>query len=223
MTYKNLITEKQEEFLTYLINKSNHSRKNLPSIKKMSEDLKVSSASLREQMELLKTIGVISAKPRKGIRVLDYQFTPAIAKSLYYAVKLNASHFEKYSEIRNHLEKSYFLEAAKLLCKEDQVFLQELINTAMEKLKGYPIQIPHLEHRNFHMQFYQPVNNIFLFGLLEAYWDTYELVGLDVYTDLNYLENVWKYHQMILDKVIEKDFQRAFEIMIEHMQLIYSR
>lgn len=223
MANNNHITDKQKELLEYLIEKTDHFQGSLPSINCMSEDLGISPVNLREQIAFLKTIGVINAKPRKGIHLLDYQFTPAVAKSLYYAVKLDEKNFIQYSELRNHLEKSFFIEAACKINATQLTQLMGLISKAKEKLNGEPIQIPHQEHRNFHLGFYKPLNNIFLTGLLEAYWDTYELIGLDFYADLDYLEKVWDFHERILDKVIDKDYENGYDLLVEHMLLIYSR
>ena len=48
---------------------------------------------------------------------------------------------------------------------------------------------------------YKKLNNIFVTGILEAYWQAYEDVGLDVYTDLQYLEQVWTYHQKTVEAI----------------------
>lgn len=223
MLKNSLFSEKQNELINYLIEKSNHSRRELPPINQISQDLGISTANLREQMELLKIIGVVSAKPRKGLQLLEYRFTPAVLKSLYYAVRLNYKYFSQFSEIRNHLEKSFFIESVKSLSKQDIYQLEACVNQAKAKMSGDPIQIPHLEHRNFHLAIYSHIGNVFLTGILEAYWDTYELVGLHVYTDLVYLEKVWTYHQMIVDEINVKKYHRAYELLIEHMELIYTR
>lgn len=217
------LTKKQEEIISYLIAKTDRNNWSLPSIKQMSLDLNISTANLREHIAFLKTIGVLEAKPHNGIRFLDYQFTPAVAKSLYYAVKRDKDVFIKYSDVRNHLEKSFFIEASKSLTSKDTEKLKLFVTRAKEKLLRDPIQIPHHEHREFHLQIYRPLNNIFLIGLLEAYWDTYEMIGLDVYTDLNYLKKVWDYHQMILERLIDRDYEAGYILLIDHMELIFSR
>jgi len=217
------LSKKQEEIISYLIAKTDCNHRSLPSIKQMSLDLKISTANLREHIAFLKTIGVLEAKPRNGIRLLDYQLTPALAKSLFFAVKLDKDVFNKYSDIRNHLEKSFFIEASKCLTSRDNEQLKLLVTRAKEKLLRDPIQIPHQEHREFHLQIYRPLNNIFLIGMLEAYWDTYEMIGLDVYADLSYLKKVWDYHQMILERLADRDYQAGYELLIDHMELIFSR
>jgi len=223
MGKNSFITDKQDELIQYLIDKADHSVKELPPINQISQDLGISAACLREQIELLKLIGAVSAKPRKGLQLLEYQFAPAVTKSLYYAIKTNPNFFNQFSDIRNHLEKSFFIEAARLLSPLDIQQLYECVVSAWQKMGGKPAQIPHKEHRNFHLLIFQHVNNIFLKGILEAYWDTYEMVGMHEYADLNYLMKVWDYHQSIVKKIDIQDFQSAYKLLVEHMELINVR
>ena len=52
-----------------------------------------------------------------------------------------------------------------------------LIERALEKLRGTPVQVPHEEHRKLHLMIYSRLDNPFVTGILEAYWDAYEAVG----------------------------------------------
>ena len=57
-------------------------------------------------------------------------------------------------------------------------------------------------------------------GLLEAYWDAYEAVGLNVYTDLDYLEQVWTYHQDLVEAASNKETEKGLRILQEHFDLM---
>lgn len=217
------LSEKQQAFLDYLIGFHKQNKKDVPSIQTISGDLGFSTATLREQMELAKNLGFISAQPRKGVELLPYRFTPAASKSLYYAVNLDYSYFFQYSEIRSHLEKAFFLESVSQLTQEDFRAIQNLVQTAFDKLNGDPVRIPHEEHRDYHLAFYARQQNIFLSGLLEAYWDVYEQMGLNLYADLNYLKNVWEYHKKILDLCLDGQYQEAYHLLGTHMEFIYER
>jgi DNA-binding FadR family transcriptional regulator len=217
------LTDKQRAFLDYLISFHKQNKGSIPSIQSISADLGFSTATLREQMELAKNMGFISAQPRKGVELLPYKFTPAASKSLYYAVNLDYSFFFQYSEVRSHLEKAFFLESVNLLSQEDLCAIQKLVDAAFEKLNGDPVRIPHEEHRDYHLAFYSKQKNIFLTGLLEAYWDVYEQMGLNLYADLNYLKNIWEYHKKILDLSLEGRFKDAYHLLGKHMEFIYER
>ncbi|MBV6465273.1 MAG: hypothetical protein PGMFKBFP_00547 [Anaerolineales bacterium] len=93
---------------------------------------------------------------------------------------------------------------------------------AWEKLRGNPIEIPHPEHRELHTVIYCRLNNPFVTGLLQAYWDAYEAVGLNVFTDYDYLTEVWTYHQKMVDAICEGEFDEGYKALIEHTDLIHQ-
>jgi DNA-binding FadR family transcriptional regulator len=223
MQNNHILSEKQETFINFLIGKSQHPEEEMPSINAISQELGLSAACLREQLELARNLGLIKIQPRKGIQILRYEFSPAVIKSLYYAVKLSRDYFEQYAQLRTHLERAFFLEAVALLEKEDLQAMYDLIEQAQQKLDSDPVQRPHIEHRKYHMLFFEPLGNTFLTGLLETYWDMYELVGLDVYTDLDYLKSVWNYHRRIVDLINNGKADEAYELSIDHMKLLYQR
>ena len=76
-----------------------------------------------------------------------------------------------------------------------------LVDEAEAKLNAKPPQIPHDEHRQLHLSIYAKLNNPFVQGLLEAYWDMYEAVGLNVYNDIAYHKKVWDYHRRIVHAI----------------------
>jgi len=223
MKRKYFLSEKQSTFLEYLLAHANSVEPKIPPIKQIGIDLGLSTPNVRELMELARNMGVIQIQPRVGITLLPYKFTPAVTKSVYYAIKSNLEYFNQFSELRNHLEKAYFIQSINLLDSNDLRELQKIVEKAKSKLARESIQIPHQEHRSFHMKIYQKTENIFLQGLLEAYWDMYELVGLDMFTGLTYLKRVWDYHERITSKIIKKNYEEAFMLLSEHIDLIYER
>ena len=223
MVKQTILSDKQRGLLDYLIEKAKDPQSEIPPIQKLSSELGVSTACLREQMELAKNLGIISTQPRKGIEILTYQFKPAVEKSLYYAINLDQKYFHQFSELRTHLEQAYFVESARLLDANSINELKIIVFQAQTKLKGFPIQIPHQEHRNYHLTFFKPLKNVFLMGFLESYWDMYEQIGLDLYNNLEYLINVWNYHKRIIEEIEAGDFDSAEQLLIAHMELIDMR
>jgi len=223
MVKQTILSDKQRGLLDYLIEKAKDPHSEIPPIQKLSSELGISTACLREQMELAKNLGIISTQPRKGIQILPYQFKPTVEKSLYYAINLDQKYFQQFSDLRTHLEKAFFLEAARLIDANSISELKACVGQAQTKLKGFPIQIPHQEHRNYHLIIFKPLRNVFLTGFLESYWDMYEQVGLDLYNNLEYLINVWNYHKNIIEEIEAGDFVGAERLLIEHMELIDKR
>jgi hypothetical protein len=58
---------------------------------------------------------------------------------------------------------------------------------------------------------------------LEAYWNAYEAVGLNVYADLDYLEDVWVYHEQLANAAINRDISQGLDILREHFDLLMDR
>lgn len=195
----------------------------VPSISELSQTLGISVASLREQMEVAKAMGLVEARPRTGIRRLPYDFKPAVVQSLNYAMKVEPDAFADYSNLRSHIEAAYWYEAVNLLTAQDHQELRELIARAFEKLHGQPVQIPHAEHKTLHLTIYRRLGNPFVMGLLEGFWEVYEVYGLDVYSDLAYHERVWDYHARMVEAICNRNFTVGYDALMEHMDLIYQR
>ena len=212
------------EFLRYLAHLGETNGQHLPALSDLSQEMGLSIASLREQLEVARALGLVEVKPRTGTKRLPYSFTPAVRQSLRYALILNNEYFGKYSELRKHIESAYWYEAVQLLTEGDKQELQTLLARAKEKLHGNPILIPHEEHRKLHMIIYQRLENPFVSGLLEAYWDAYEAVGLNVFTGgLSYLEEVWEYHTQMVEAICDNDYEAGYEALIQHTDLLYHR
>ena len=210
------------EFLRYLAQHGDENGQQLPALSDLSRELGVSIASLREQLEVARALGLVEVRPRTGTKRLPYSFTPAVRQTLDYAITYDKNNFEAFADLRQHVETAYWYEAVELLTIEDQENLRKLISRAWEKLRGNPIQIPHEEHRELHLGIYRRLNNPFVTGLLEAYWGAYEAVGFNFYTDLNYLEEVWHYHQKMIDGICNQDFDSGYKALNDHTDLIYQ-
>jgi DNA-binding FadR family transcriptional regulator len=195
----------------------------LPPLAELSKTLNISVASLREQLEVARALGLVEVRPRKGIQKLPYKFSPAVRLSLAYALANDISHFEAFSDLRKHIEEAYWYESVIKLTSDDLSYLNSLIESATDKLNGDPIQIPHLEHRELHLTIYKRLNNEFVFGMLDVYWDAYESIGLNVYTGLTYLQEVWQFHRQIVDAICNKDYELGYRLLLEHTDLLYHR
>lgn len=215
--------EPLSEFIHYLAQSHASGQADLPSLTVLSQELGASVASVREQLEVARVLGWVEVKPRTGIRRLPYSFYPTVKQSLSYAIKLDQNHFQQYADLRNHLEAAYWLEAVSKLTSEDREELQALLAQAQEKLAHNPVQIPHQEHRCLHLNIYRRLNNTFVTGIFECYWDLYESLGMDVYANYEYLKEIWKYHAQMVDAICAENYQAGFEALITHKDLLYQR
>jgi DNA-binding FadR family transcriptional regulator len=216
----------ESEFFDYLIesaldgeNKSDR----LPSLNALSKQLGVSVARLREQLEVAKALGFVEVRPRTGIRRLPYDFRPAIWRSLSYAINIDPGLFLSFAMLRRQVELAFWDQAVRALTPEDQQELQNLMEKARQKLNGHPIRIPHAEHRQLHLVIYRRLDNPFVLGIIEAFWDAYEAARFNLYADYDYLQEVWNYHQQMVDAICTGDFEAGYRALVEHTDLLYHR
>jgi DNA-binding FadR family transcriptional regulator len=210
------------DFIKYLAN-GNGRGDRLPSLQELSQQHGVSISVLREQLQVARALGFVEVRPRTGIRRLPYTFAPAVRESLSYAMSRERAAFDQFSDVRRHLERAYWNEAVEKLTPEDIAHMRSLVERAEEMLKVEPIRVPHAEHRELHLVIYRHLENPFVLGLLEAYWEAYEQVGLSRYTGLVYLEQVWKFHRKIVEAIANGDFARGNQLLNEHFDLIDNR
>lgn len=213
------------EFLQYLAETDldDQAGDRIPTLNDLSKALGVSVARLREQLEVARAMGFVDVRPRTGIRRLQYTFLPAVRQSVSYAIELDRANFDAFSDLRNHLEAAYWREAVRKLEHDDLLELQDLVARAWSKLRSPQIQIPHAEHRGLHLGIFRRLENTFVMGILEAYWEAYEAVGLNLYAGYEYLQQVWQYHQAMVDAICAGEYDAGYEALVEHKDLLYHR
>ena len=224
MILRERISPDISEFMRYLA-AHEEAEDGLPTLNELSQELGVGVASLREQLEVARALGLVEIKPgRGGTRRRAFSFTPAIRQSLGYALALDEQHFRKYADLRNHVESAYWKEAVQTLTDEDKQELKNIIARAWEKLRGTPVQVPHEEHRTMHLLIYRRLENPFVTGILEAYWEAYEAVRLNVFAGgYDYLQEVWRYHQTMVESICNGEYQAGYEALVAHTDLLYHR
>jgi DNA-binding FadR family transcriptional regulator len=210
------------EFLQYLTDQASPGQR-IPSIPELGDLLGISASKLREQLEVARALGLVEVRPKTGIRVLPYSFFNSLRISLQFALALDRNYFDQIGLLRNHVEASFWREAVSLLLPEDKTALRDLISRAWAKLHGDPVQIPHAEHRDLHLLIYSRLQNEFVAGLLEVYWEAYEAVGLALYADYSYLEEVWTYHEQMVEAVVAGDLEAGYRALVEHTDLLQHR
>jgi len=211
------------DLLNYLAYSEFQPGDRLPTISQLKgeEYLDASISKIREQLEVARSMGLVEVRSKTGMRLKDFSFTPAVRLSLLYALACDIQHFELFGSLRTHIETAFWQEACEALTEQEHQIMRRCISKAREKLEDTKwIQIPHQEHRQFHLTIFKNLDNPFVSGLLEAYWDAYEAVELNRYADYAYHQKVWDYHERILDCICDGEFEDASDLFIEHTQLI---
>ncbi len=210
------------ELLNYIIRGGFQPGDRLPTISELQDptNLGISVSKVREQLEVARALGLVEVRSKTGTRLKEYSFTPAVRLSLFFALATDLRYFELFSALRTHVEVAFWNEACALLTDEDRAEMRRCVDSARAKLTDDWIRIPSEEHRTFHLTVFKRLQNPFVIGLLEAYWDAYEAVELNRYADYDYLRNVWDYHERILDAICAGDFDAAKAAFIEHTRLL---
>ena len=209
------------DFLNYIVRQGYRPGDRLPSIQELTGDshLDISANKVREQLEVARTMGWVEVRSKRGTRLKQYEFTSAVRFSALYGLACG-EHFEAFASLRNRVEAAYWLEACVRLGSDDLDTMQDCIDSATEKLNSPPIHIPNPEHRRFHLTVFKHLDNVFVLGILEAYWDLYEAVAISQYTDYSYLQRVWDFHSLILQRIRAGRFDEAQRAFVEHTRLL---
>ena len=211
------------ELLRYIVASGRQPGDRLPSLEELSVELRISTGKLREQLEVARAMGLVEVRPRTGIRLAEYCFLPAVRFSLMYALATDINKMEDFGQLRSQVEAAFWFQAVALLTPADYDQLRALIAAAWAKLNGQPIQIPHSEHRELHLAIFKRLDNPFVKGLLEAYWEAYEAVGLSLFSDYQYLREVWTYHERIVDALAAGEPAEGHRLLLEHTTLLRHR
>jgi DNA-binding FadR family transcriptional regulator len=211
------------DILRYIITHQLEAGDKLPTIHELSAELGVSVSKIREELAVVRTLGLVQIKPRTGTRVQAFDFGPAATVSVLYALGLDRGYFQNFSQLRTSVELSFWHEAVVQLTSDEIAQLRHLVARAREKLNRIPIEVPFQEHRRFHLMFFTHLDNPFVQGILQAYWAAYQAFGLALYADIAYHREVWDYHERMVECVARGDFDGGHCALREHMGLLRYR
>jgi DNA-binding FadR family transcriptional regulator len=216
-------SDNQSKLLQFITQRIKEGRDDLPPIQELSEQLEMSVPTLREQIEALKMLGLLDARPRHGLHIREIDISTGLRQATIIAASIDMKYFYQFSDLRDRIEQAWFISATEKLEQADVDQLEQYVINANAKLHGNPIQIPHREHKELHLSIYKKLDNLFVTGILNTYWTLYEAVGLNLYTDLNYQNKVWEYHNNIVEAIKRKDYQKGLLLLNEHMKLLSER
>jgi DNA-binding FadR family transcriptional regulator len=208
------------ELLTYLIEREVAPGERLPALPELAVEMQVSVGKLREQLEVARHLELISVRPRHGMRRERFNFLPAVRTSLLFSLASGEGDFQQFSQLRRIIETNLWDEAVVLLTEGDKQHLQNLVARAWEKLRSDPVHIPNGEHRDLHLTIFSRLENPYVQGLLQAYWDAYETIELTRLADLQYWLTVWHYHEQIVTALCHNDWTAGRDLLVEHFDLL---
>ena len=195
----------------------------LPPMDDLVRDLGISRGKLREELLAAQAYGVVEMRPGDGTYVRPFEFYTATQTLLLYGIACDWTNFQHFYELRIRLEVGFWEEAVGRLSGADKNRLTQILEQAERKLGGRPVEIPHREHRDFHLLIYSRLENRFAQDLLRAYWDAYEAVGLHRYFDLSYYNQMWDSHGKIAEAILTGHHQEGKDALVSHFTLLDNR
>ena len=57
----------------------------------------------------------------------------------------------------------------------------------------------------------------------QTFLDAYEIIGLNMYTDYQYLEDVWTKHETMVNAIADGDLDRSFDALVNHFAILATR
>jgi DNA-binding FadR family transcriptional regulator len=189
----------------------------------LCRELGVSRGKLREQLIAAAAWGVVEMRPGDGTYVQPVDFYTPVRTLLLYGVTLDRRNFDRYYELRTRLEMAFWEDATSRLTSEDKAQLQRILERAERKLSGQPVEIPHREHRDLHLLAFSRLDNDYVVSLLRAYWDAYEAVGLHLYFDYDYYQQMWSSHRAMVDAIAAGRYAEGRAILEQHFTLLRER
>ena len=208
------------QFLNYLIDKQLLPGERVPTLQDIGDELGISVGKLREQLEVARSLGLVSVRPRVGIQREPLDFAKAILPGVLFGLGTGEATFSQFSQLRRAIETELWGTAVVQLTAADKAQLRQIIQRAWEKLRGEPVHVPNGEHRQFHLLIFSRLQNPFVQGLLAAYWDAYEASELTRFATYQYWLDVWTYHEKICDALHANDVEAGRRLLMEHFELL---
>ncbi|MEM7029159.1 MAG: FCD domain-containing protein [Chloroflexota bacterium] len=214
------VMDLESDILQYIVDNDLHVGDRLPPLTELSDILDISVSKLREQLEVARCLELVGVKPGAGTQIHDFNFASIIRIGLTYSLALSDQNFEAYKALRIATTAAFWEEAVSLLTPKNIEEVRALIEAAWSQLNHARIRIPHQEHRAFHLALFEQLDNPFVRGIEEGYWLAYEAIELNSYLDYQYLTEVWKQHEKMIDLIEAGKFSESKAVFIEHTQLL---
>lgn len=195
----------------------------LPSLGDLAREMGVSRGKLREELIAAQAYGVVEMRPGDGTYVHPFDFYTAIRPAVIYSIACDRSNFEHFRRLRAYLEVLFWEEATHALDADDHAALMRIVEEAERKLASRPIEIPHAEHRELHLRIFSKLENPFVQGLLQAYWDAYEAVELHLFFELSYYTEMWDSHRALVTALQQGQPQEGKRILTAHFSILENR
>ena len=216
-TLSKIIEEKIEEAIR---NKKYLPDEKLPTEKELCEMFGVSRTALREALQMLSSRGLIYIKKGSGIYVENYSPTNVTKPmQLYLELNFDKNYLKYIVQVRKILEPQIAGIAAKNRTDEEI----QLIRKNLEELKNCPRSDYKREgqlDRDFHLILAKATQNPMIPLIIGPIYEIMPKIKLMVYKIVTKAkEAALDYHALIAEAVVQRDEERAVQLMKEHLEI----
>lgn len=188
----------------------------LPSERELSNQFKTGRMVVREALRTLEQSGLIYIKQGSlGGAFIKEIDSSIITSSISDMVKIGNVTLQNLTEARLGIE-MFMLELAMMRMTDDDLdLLKKNIDDAEEKVhKGVRILQENME---FHILLAKASKNPLFESMIKSIMEVTKSFMGQVHPGMGYVNRVLEYHKDIYDSIKSKDFQKAKEIMEEHL------
>lgn len=186
----------------------------IPSENEIAKMMSVSRVSVRSALQRLASIGIIESRQGEGTFVCEYSSARQL-EHLTPLLMLSQVDYKALAEFRMILEcKNAFLAAQRCtpeLLKELNKNYNKYEKSTNKGKENIEVDV------DFHLLIAQATQNPFIievFSILKNYL----IMGISKYQTFAGVESGVRYHKAILDAIKEKDSEKAYKIMEEHLK-----
>ncbi|MDD5582529.1 MAG: FadR/GntR family transcriptional regulator [Candidatus Marinimicrobia bacterium] len=192
----------------------------LPTEKELCEMFEVSRTALREALQMLSARGLVNIRKGSGIYVANFTKERAIKPmSLFLELNLNEKLIRDVMELRKIIEPSLAALAAQNRSEND---LAEIIKTISD-LKTCSEKDTEKEAKidaNFHMCIARASGNPLAPMILEPIYRLMPKIRTLIYQKVPHAkEKAIQYHELLFEKIVNKNSKSAREIMQDHLSI----
>lgn len=194
----------------------------LPPEGRLAEELGISRPSLREAVKALESLGIIESRHGEGIYVRAFSFD-SILENLPYSMIADDAQITELLYVRTYLEVGAIPAVVKNIRQENIAKMRVLADSMLSKALSHQVFAD--EDRAFHAEMYRCLNNHFLSGLIDLFWNAfnnmYEVSGVPVTGPL--AEASARDHIAIVEMLEKKDEKGLIKAHSKHFDSISKR
>ena len=190
----------------------------LPPERELVEHFQASRISIREALKSLETSGLLAIKPGSGVFVAEINSKP-MSESLSSILRIQKTSINELTEARIILEPNIARLAAERITARELATLEQNIEESLRVLKSHS-PAPEQNIR-FHSLIAEATHNPVVTLTMNPIFDVLTEMNLEIKGSLperiELSRDALEYHKKILKTFRERDSQKTYELMLEHI------